>query len=210
MTGKELKRKIMTYLKRDDKDIELWDAVNETLADMIKQYPFDEARKTCKECVTMTTDDYSLPLPLDFGYETSNLKLILGVGRGYLLGKLNKDQFDGLYPNYDSSTKRAMPSCYCVFGNRILIAPKPEAVYNFKLSYVANSFAAVNEDTANVPLSEYSDAIKFGALLRLTLLLEDEPTAARYKGLYDGELSKAIAFDRAKTGSIRIVRADNF
>jgi hypothetical protein len=206
MTGQELYNKIIRYYKRDDKDIELWEAVNETITDMLRAHSFDGGKKVDVKDDLIISGGYRFRIPSKTGI-LLDVILVDDSQEIAPLERINKDNFDRLYPNIENDNATGVPTIYSVFGGYVYVAPKPQKEYGYKLCFVRSEMAIVDKNTETVPLGDFGECIKFGALYRLTLGVEDEPTAARYKNLYEAELHKAVNYDRLRTQSIRIVRA---
>ncbi|MDR1695587.1 MAG: hypothetical protein LBR69_03010 [Endomicrobium sp.] len=209
MTGAELYRKINSKFKRDDKEQETYDAINDTIAKMVLAHRFSEIENTQRE-LSIMPGNFKFKLSDDFVQPVGDVILLNGINQYFPLCKVTKDNFDFLYPNIENlDVQPSMPQHYCIFGGYVQVGPRPDKDYRYKLSYT-KSPVIVDKTTQNVPLSKYYLTIIDGALSELSYGVDEADKGQIYAIKYEQSLSAAIADDLKSTDAVRFVRPINF
>lgn len=222
MTGAELYRKIITYFKRDDKENEVYDAINDTINEITQRHSFNEKVKVTDNSalIEAPAGAYSFVLPEDFGALIGDIVLINGSNDYLPLWKLNKDEFDIYFPNIEKTNQmNGVPWCYCIFGMKtsgsgsaaytgiqVFVGPRQQEGYKYKVNYITNTPAAVNKNTQKIPFGNFYKMIMFGALYHLYLGVEKADEAAGYKTLFEEQLQVAADYDKKNTAAVRFTR----
>jgi len=208
MTRTEFLTYIKRTFKREDKDTELIDALNDTLYDMSTRYDFQVSQTETE--ITLNDSDYKYDYPSGYAFLISNLKYIDSGGGGRTLNQLTKEQFDDKYPDISSSNAdKGDPIDYTIYGNEIFIAPYLQTVTTQKL-YISGSNVASELGESDSPDYEdrFREVIKFGTLYRAYSDLDLDDKAAKYKNLYDEGMEKMINIDDKKGNGIEQVYMD--
>ena len=170
MSAIEMRDYIVRTFKRDDKDVELYEALTDTIRDMRSQFNFSE-----DEIETSTTDtistlgDYKISMQSNFGLLVGGVRVIDGDD-SMDLTPISKPEFDRFYPNPSASTvTKAKPIHYTLFGGIIYLGPVPDSTsYTYRLSFSIEPFLTIDADTVSVPFTRYyRETVKYGVLARL-------------------------------------------
>lgn len=192
----------LTYVKktfkREDKDDELVDALQDTLYDMSTNYEF-QVSETETDLV-IASDTYKYTYPSDYALLVSNVVYIDSGGSGRALTKLSKTEFDEKYPDISSTTFiTGDPEDYMIYANEIYIAPYIKSVTSEKLYlYGADVAAVLGASDSPVYKDRFREVIKFGTLYRAYSDLDMDDKAAKYELLYRNGVQKMIDVDQRK------------
>lgn len=192
MSGSDFYDYVIRTFKRTDKSTEVYDAINESIAEIRRTI-----RTAREETETDTTDtisvlgDYRIDVESDFGMFVSDV-FIRDSSNGEYLVPISKSLFDILYSRWGTAaSERDRPRNYCLFGNQILLGPVPDVTsYTYVVSYTKENYGAVSSVTTSVPFTklDYREILKHGVLWRLYKLVENDDQAGAYKAFWDNEL----------------------
>ena len=203
MTGSELYDYIVRTFKRTDKSTEVYEAITDTVFDLRRNYQWEAFKDEAYVTGITTLGDYTMPLPSDFQHLT-NLRLING-DTSYPLQRLNKVDFDYMFPNQNSSTvTKGKPNYYCIFHDYILLGVAPDDItYQYEISYAAEDETDIIAGTTSVPFTpENREVVKQGTLMRLYLGLGNDGEAVKWRGLYEESIREAMKVEEENTDAV--------
>lgn len=205
MEGPDFASYVLRSFKRTDKSTELYEAVNDSIAEIRRN--IRTAREETETTVTdtiATLGEYKLDVETDFGQFVSDV-FIRDSGNGRHLIPISKSMFDNLYSKWGTgSSERGLPRHYCLYANQILIGPIPDSIsYVYVVSYTKENYGAVSAATTSVPFTkpDYREILRNGVLWRLYKLVENDDQAGAYKALWDLGLAQIDAKERHNRGS---------
>jgi hypothetical protein len=208
MTLTEYLTYIKKTFKREDKDDELTDALNDTLYDLTTAYDFQV--KQTETAFNLTADTYSYTYPVTYAVLVSEIRYIDSGGGGKVLNLLNKSTFDRIYPDLKESTfSKGDPNDCAIYGNEIFLAPFPKTVNGEKI-YISGSTVAVPLTANDSPSFEdrWREVIKFGTLYRAYSDLEEDEKMAKYLQLYQNGVERMQKVDNRKNDGLDFVGMD--
>lgn len=195
MTGAEFYAYVLREFKRTDKSTEVYEAITDTLINIRTRYPFDDFKTEA-----YTSDgidvlgDYRLDLPSDFGHIISVRVLEDGSLHPPLI-KLNKPQFDDLYPHpNDTDVSKGVPKHYCVYNNQILLGDVPDDItYLYEISYSTEEAVEIASSTTEIDFTDrYREMLRAGVLERLYEIMGADNLAIKWKSVYEEGLARMI------------------
>lgn len=209
MNGEEFYQYILNALKRTDKEAEVFEALKDTINDMIMNLPFEEFKN---EQITKGIEkqgEYCFGLPVNFSGFITNVTIADESKSSFApLKKISKQEWDELIPNPQDNNITGVPSHYCVFGNRLFIYPVPDKItYDYTVCCGTYLTDTLTRQSEYIPLSDqYRETLKYGVLFRVLADLQDFETAVNYQGLYVKYFEKAEANNNAKSNSVQFVK----
>jgi len=211
MTGPEMLAYVLRTFKRTDKNTEAYEAITDAAQDMKRDLEFDGIKTEADTTDTISVlGDYEINIDSNVGLIIGNVILRDG-NNSRELEKLNKDEFNRLYPNQDAAdATRGTPVHWCLFGGQLQIGPVPnKTTYTYHMSFTADDGTEVTAATASVPFSAVKQprrALKFKALEYLYDGVENETQARKYGQLYEREMALVMQKERRNSGAVRISR----
>jgi hypothetical protein len=197
MTGSELYSYILKDFKRTDKSTEMYQAITDTVRDILSRHPFDVTRTEAQTSAGFSAaGDYKLALPSDVG-KLILIRLIDGDD-SFVMGRLTKDAYDRKYPNQgDEDVDTGTPKEYCIFNNEIQVGPATDSTdYELEIVYSEELAADVDASTTSVTFSgEHRETLKAGALFRMYNGLEEYERAAVWERFYEKGIEQMIKRD---------------
>lgn len=191
---------VIRTFKRTDKTTELYDAINESIAEIRRKIRTsrEEKETTVTDSIT-TLGEYKMDVESDFGMFVSDV-FIRDSGDGYYLTPISKAMFDNLYSKWGTdASERDRPRHYCLFAGQILVGPVPDSInYTYVISYTKENYGTVTAATTSVPFTklDYREILKHGCLWRLYALVENDDQAGKYKAFWDTGLSEIETKER--------------
>jgi len=143
--------------KRDDKDTEIYEALNDTIKDILGRHQFADYNFQSWVNTTLGQEDYTLPATLL--HLRHPIRLIEGFATnnsGKTLKFYTKEEYDELEPNPNRvNPASGEPTGYAVYSNQILLYPIPDkATYIIEINW--------GEGHTDVELDSDSDEHRFG------------------------------------------------
>ena len=174
-----LKTSIANYLGRTDLTNQIPDFI--TLAEIRLQRELRTRPMLKSATATMTGGDNTVGLPTDF-LEMRDL---------YLQGN-PRQPVDYMSPSAFTRNSRAEQSGKCIdytiLGSEMAFAPIPDAAYVLEMLYYYKPDALSDTNASNVFLSNYPDALLYGALAQAEPFLMNDARIATWAGLYDSAI----------------------
>lgn len=205
-TGAEFYTFVLQTFKRTDKSVEFFKALNNVLREMRRRHNFNENRVEAYTTGIAALGEYLMDLPSNFGTVIGDLVLSEAGSDYYPLRKLNKDEFDRLYPNPTSTNAyTGQPQHFCIYANKIIIGPVPDKItYLYTLNYATKLVTEVTA-TSTMPFDDFEEGLKDGVLRNLYADLEDDANAIKWSNLFEKNLAEYIAQDIENTRAARLV-----
>jgi hypothetical protein len=123
----------LTYVKfdykREDKDTEIIQSINDAITYISLLMPLGNYKYQSYVSLVLAQEDY--PLPSDLMHLIHPVRFLEGVGtsdEGYPLSQLTKEEYDVMFPNPNRSSPDNLgtPKFYCSYARSILVGPLPE------------------------------------------------------------------------------------
>ncbi len=206
MTGSQFLAYVKRIFKRTDKDIEIYEATTDTIADIRLQLKTEDYKEEAYVAGISTIGDYRISLPSDFGHLIGNITLVDDdSGFTRVLNKISKNAYDAKYGdrlhaslvNIDDS----IPSDFCIYAKQVYLGSVPDKItYKYYINYTTESFTDIDDATDPVPFTErYRNTLRSGVLAELYSGLEQLEEATYWRGLYNEGLAKLQANDADNT-----------
>lgn len=202
MTGSDFYAYLLRRgFKRTDKATEVYEAITDAIQMFRRRFGFSEAHID-----TLTTDTISVAGDYKIDIE-SDLGMLIGVRledgtSGRKLKKIAKSQFEDMYPDIDADTNdTGYPEHFCVFGEQILIGPRPDSTsYQYRVSY-SQSGGTVVSSTASVPFTGlYRDVLADLVYSLLYYGLDEPALGDSFRLRFEAEFPLAVRQERKNSG----------
>ena len=207
MTGPELLAYIKESFKRTDKDTELYEAITDTIMDMKIKFTPEDFKVVAYTDGISALGEYYFQLPSNFGYLIGDVKILDG-SNSRPLDKISKTTYDQYVanPSFSDITK-SMPECFCIYGGQIYLYPVPDSLdYQYELNYTVEDATTVDADSTTVDFSNlYRECLKYGAMSRMYVDLENDAEAQKYLTLYDKTLQLIVDRDTKNVKAVPVV-----
>lgn len=196
MTGAEFLAYVKRFLKRTDKDTEIYEATADVIADIRIQLKTEDYKEESTAIGITSLGEYRIPVPNDFGHLIGDITLVDdSSGFTVSLKKISKQFYDDLYGDRLhsslSNVYEGVPVHFCIYANQIFLGPVPDSVsYKYKINYTTENNEAIDDNTDPVPFSEkYRSMLRAGVLADVYSGLEFFDEANYWRQLYvDGML----------------------
>lgn len=186
--------------KRTDKSTEVYEAITDAIQFLRRRFGFSEAQTEQETTDQIVLGEYKLDIESDFGM-VIGIKVEDGT-TGIPLDKMSKADFDAKYPFQDADTNfDGFPVDYCIFGNQILIGPRPDsASYNYRIAYSQRA-GTVTSSTAGVPFTNlYRDILTDLVYHFLYSGLDEFDKSDRFKQNFENEYPTMLRRERKNGG----------
>lgn len=195
-----LKSSVAEWLKRSDLTSSIPDLIKLAEARIARDFRL-RAQVVFDTLTTSTSVDY-VALPTDF-LEMENIALVTDIERP--LTYETPEQMDARYP-LGSGEER--PAVYTIIGDRLYLAPKPDAVYDIKATYYGR-FAALSADAdTNWLLTKHPSIYLFATLAEAAPFLVNDERIGTFEVKYraDKEALEHADDQSLRSGSVMRVR----
>lgn len=213
MTGLEFYNYVLRTFKRDDKATEIYEAVTDTINDIVTRYSFEERKaEGYTDDGIVDGSDYRMDLPEDFGRIIGDVRFA-DNSSSWTLMKRTKQEFHILYPDPDGPNPiTGQPTDYCVFNKQILLGPVPDKTdYFYQMDYSTVPEDPITATTTEVPFTDlFRLVVKFGTLGRIYDDMGEQGLSDRYMAEYENGLEKMKERDRNNTRAPLIMAPSNF
>lgn len=200
LSGPDLYAQFLRTFKRTDKETEFYDALTDTVQELLRRYQFDEVTTSATFTDTISSlGEWRLDGNANVGLLAGDVVLLDG-GNSYPLFKVTPSEFDRRYPNPDYvSSDRGTPQVWTYRGGQVWIGPIPDSVsYTYKIAQSARLNADITATTESVPLSAtYRELLKAGCLHRVFESMEAYDKSEYWRGKFE------ILYNEAETREIR-------
>jgi hypothetical protein len=215
----------LTYVKADfkrtDKDAEILQAYNDTILDICKRAPIGAYKYRSYVPTVIGQYDYNFPYQAGI-YSVFVLHPIkiynsaISGDEGYSLIKLNKEEFDEMFPNQDAvGASTGEPTHYCPYGEQFLVGPVPDkATYMIEADWTKQPADQTSVST-NPPLKDiWREVLKWGTLFRLAVGLGWDQEVAKWLELYEHDslgIPKLLELEEDREGeTVYTIEANDF
>ena len=191
MTRLQFLSYVIRVFKRTDKDTEIYEALNETIKDVVSRHPFSDYDFQSYVSTTVGQEDYTLPATLLYlRHPIRMLDGNLSTDSGRPLTFLTKEQYDALEPNPNrANPDTGKPSHYTIFSNQILLYPIPDsASYLLEINWGkghGDVELTSGDQTASLG-SHWDEVLKWGVLFRVYASVEQHEVGEYWRNLYEG------------------------
>ena len=209
MLGSDFYTYVLNKFKRTDKSTEAYQAMTDVIADMRLQMKSEDFKEEAYVTGISTLGDFQIGLPSDFGHIIGKVTVTDTDSDSTYppLNKIDKQEYDELYPNRLNSTVSnrisGVPQHFCVYAKQLYIGPVPDkTTYKYQFNYTTEDYAEITAVTTNVPFSgKYRNILRDGVLWQLNDGLQNFNEANYYLALYRDGLSKIISNDFENTSN---------
>ena len=211
MTRLQFLAYIQQTLKRTDKDTEIYQALNDTIADIASRGKFMDYSFQSYTQTVVGQVDYSLPTTLLQLQDP--VRLLEGNASGdtgWNLVKVDKETFD----EYEPTPYRTDPVCgrsiyYCIYANQILLTPIPDLVYLLEINWGIVPAKLQQDIDASAFSSIWDEIVKFGVIFRMWEVLGMYQDAQYWQARYEAGVARMLSNNKDKTGGIVSIGAVN-
>lgn len=207
----------LTYIKydfkRDDKDTEITQALNDTIRSLANMKALEGRKFTSYIATTADQEDY--PLPTSKAHIIHPVRYIEASDKedGYSLEKLSREEWTKRYINPNNSTpaniSTGAPVAYCIYENAIHLGPVPDkSTYLIEMDWSKIPTAQAAGGDIQELGEEWEEVIKWGVLFRLYAALGLDDEAAKWKALFEDDKQGFPALlrnEEANTGKMEAV-----
>lgn len=199
-TWTELKASIANYLNRDDMGSEIEEAIG--LAEKSFQRSVTAPEREIMAEVTLTPADETLVLPSDFWAMKS---LTLNTDPIVVVEEMSLSELRNSYPTAISGK----PQNFAIFGETLILGPKPDDDYNLRMIYVQSIPALGSDRATNWLLTDHPDLYLHAALAQVYILLRDERGVALHASKAASLISEInqSSIQRLRGGTPRRIRS---
>ncbi|MBU0572006.1 MAG: hypothetical protein KKC50_08210 [Candidatus Omnitrophica bacterium] len=198
-------------LRRTDKDLEIYEALDDTLYDITTEdFPFQST--STSETIALTGVGI-YDFPITYSTIINDIKYVDSTGQGIILNKISKQQFDIDYSDYNETQfQPAEPIDYMIYGDKIYLAPFETSVTTEKIIIYGTEIATKLTENDDEPqfADRWRELIKRGVLWRIWNGLGDTVKSDRNFQLYQRDLEKLKRIDTTKSNAVEMVAYSGF
>lgn len=213
MTGSELYDYVLRTYKRTGKSTEIYEAITDTVNDMMIRFPFDEVSEETGTTASISSlGQYQINVESDLGLFVGNVVLLDG-DNSWELKKLSKQEFDTKFPNQAAANvNNDKPRYWCFYGGKIWLGPVPDSTsYTYKLNQSQRLITAITSTVDPVPFSGlYRETLKFGTLARTFAMVEEYEKASFWSKAYEDQLLIDIAREKSNRRAPTVTEPETY
>ena len=176
----DLKSAVASWSHRDDLTAQIPDFI--ALAEADLQVRAKLTHWDTSASITVTSG--SGPLPSDFAHAIS----VQWSGQAAMLRHLPEEQFDG----YLAANATGTPVAFIIRGTNLLVAPALDGTAT--MAYTARFAPLSDSATTNSLLTLFPDAYLHGALMQLSVWIQDDVALQKYAGLFETAVNRVRKF----------------
>lgn len=209
-TFAELQAAVLRVFKRDDKQTELEEALNDTVKEMVAAVDPRKMKDQIYKPTVVGREDYAIPdtiLRINHPIRLIDPNSSNNQSSSFPLHFYSKEEYDAVEPNPNAATiVPGKPEGYCFYKNSILLTPIPDAVYRLEMNVGGEPTKLVEDADTTIFSQTWDETIKAGTLARLFAGIESWDNANKWQSVYRYGFA---GNEKAITGGLELLKQLN-